>query len=671
METALICRRLALALVLVAMLAPGCEKSETEQKFSDYRGGGRGGQPWGGKTKEQFLKEQKAINETGAKAAADAKKAADERKKADAEKRAEAKRLEEEQKRAAVPAAPAPAPAPATRAPPPNAPASAAPPPLPVVPAAIADWKMNDYFAARLAGDPRLLPAVQRLAKDSVGDDSAVRIFAALLVPQASPAVGQAAPGNRPDAKNACTPLLEAAAAGLAMNQTPGARQILILLLSGLYAIDNDAAGAFAAVKALAEHPSDENDDLLLRVLTSAEQLRPAGRGTVTADALRAKAIALLGPAAGSGLRMKIARWLVQPETPPALRDPLVALLREKSPVNFEAQVCLEQSGVLPGEASALVEKGLAGYSSDAFELLAGLPTAAAGQHDAKWAGKVAGQLWSQEFAAGLTARLPRIESLRGTASLMLLASTLPNDTVRAALYQTLGKHWEDGPAALGANGAEVHAWCEPGFPVLVKLFYRRSFPTPDSGEVQFVRTRPLARERMLAISRYSAWMKAGQAIANRLAALPSRPGAAVHGATSSSDLPVKIDAPQDVLTEYHLDWQSAMRDTLLGLRLDPLSVHYVRIEEKARPSKIVAHYKRELKLGDRVKFPDRAKETEAHESAARIWFDNLSVGSTPDRVRSLDIVIRPANPDLPMMHDQERKMIVEILSIEINDPSR
>ncbi len=71
------------------------------------------------------------------------------------------------------------------------------------------------------------------------------------------------------------------------------------------------------------------------------------------------------------------------------------------------------------------------------------------------------------------------------------------------------------------------------------------------------------------------------------------------------------------------------------------------------------------------MKFPEKGKETEVHESAAKIWFDRLSVGSTPDRVRSLDIVIRAANPDLPMMHDQERKMIVEILAVEINDPSR
>jgi hypothetical protein len=165
--------------------------------------------------------------------------------------------------------------------------------------------------------------------------------------------------------------------------------------------------------------------------------------------------------------------------------------------------------------------------------------------------------------------------------------------------------------------------------------------------------------------------MQTAQAIANRFTALPTRSGPAVHGAASSSELPVTLDAPQDVMMEYHLDWPSAMRDTLLGLRLDPLSVHYVKIEERARPSKVAAHYKRQLNLGDRVKFPEKGKETEVHDSAARIWFDRLSVGSTPDRVRSLDIVVRPANPDLPMMHDQERTMIVEILSIEINDPSR
>ena len=665
-------RRLLLALLLLAMVAPGCDKPEGEQKFSDYRGSGKGNEPWGGKTKEQFLKDQKAANETSAKAAAKAQKEADERKKAELEKKAEAKRIADEQKRATAAATPAPAAhgraaAAAAVAAAPGEPTSASPALLPTVPAEIVDWKTDDYFAARLAGNPRLLTAVERLAKDSVGDDSVVRIFAALLVPQ----VPLAGAHSAPEAKGHAAPLVEAAINGLAMNQTAGARQILTLLLSGLYPTDDDAASTFAVLRALAERPSDENDDLLVRVLTSAEQLRPAGRGTVTADALRAKAITLLGPAASSGLRMKVARWLVQPETTPALRNPLISLLQEKSPQNFEAQVCLDQSRVLSGEAGGAVEKSLASYGSDAFGLLTGLPTTGAASQEPKWAGKVAGQLWSQEFVAGLTARLPRVESLREAASLMLLASTLPNDTVRAALYQTLTKHWEDGPAALGAAGLEAHAWCEPGFAVLVKICYRRNFPTPETNDVQFVRTRALSRERLLAASRYAAWMQAGQAIANRLAALPSKPGPVVHGTASSSELPVTLDSPQDVIAEYQLDWPSAMRDTLLGLRLDPLSVHYVKIEEKARPSKVLTHYKQQLKLGDRVKFREMGRETEVHESAARIWFDHLSVGSTPDRVRSLDIVIRPANPDLPMMHDQERKMIVEILAIEINDPLR
>ncbi len=658
--------RLVAATMLLLPIAAGCGEKE---------GGGAS-------VKDRFAGQAEAEKKLAKRDAALAQE--------EAEKKAAAKSADDEATEAARKPPPPPNQAPAAK--PKEGPAAAEPVKsgseiaLAAVPPAIADWKEKDYFAARLAHDPRLLPALQRLAKNSVGDDSAVRIFAALLVPQATAAVPQAAPGHGADATNRSAPLLEAAVAGLAMNQTPGARQVLIPLLSGLYPTDDDAAGTFAVLKALAEHPSEENDDLLLRVLTSAEQLRPAGRGTVTAEALQAKAIALLGPA-GSGLRMKIARLLVQPETPPALRNPLVSLLREKSPLNFEAQVCLDQNGVLPGEASGPVEKGLAGYSSDAFALLTGLSGVAAAEQDGKWTSKVAGQLWSQEFVASLTARLPRVESLREAAPLMLLASTLPNDTVRSALYRTLTKHWEDGPAALGAAGVEAHAWCEPGFPVLVKLVYRRSFPDRNTNEVQFIRVRQLAGERALALSRYTAWMQAGRVIANRFATLPSRPGPAVHGTASSSELPVKIDAPQDVIAEYHLDWPSAMRDTLLGLRLDPLSVHYVRIEEKAQPSKVVAHYRRELKLGERVKVPERGKTasqsslgaevserskgTEVHESAARVWFDHLSVGSTPDRARSLDIVIRPANPDAPMMRDQERKMIVEILAIEINDPTR
>ncbi len=106
MVTALMNRWLAFAVVLAAMIASGCGETETEQKFSDYRGGGKGAEPWGGKTKEQFLKDLKTSQQADAKATAVSKKTADERKKIDAEARAEAKRLADEQKRAAAASAP-------------------------------------------------------------------------------------------------------------------------------------------------------------------------------------------------------------------------------------------------------------------------------------------------------------------------------------------------------------------------------------------------------------------------------------------------------------------------------------------------------------------------------------------------------------------------------------
>ena len=125
---------------------------------------------------------------------------------------------------------------------------------------------------------------------------------------------------------------------------------------------------------------------------------------------------------------------------------------------------------------------------------------------------------------------------------------------------------------------------------------------------------------------------------------------------SSRSSLPLQVDAPGDVVAEHHLDWASAMRDTLLGIHLDPLSVQYVKIEERARPSKIVLFYRRQLNFGDQLIGTNGPKGFEMRRDGQTVWFDGVTVGTTPDRARSLDVVIRPANPDLPAMHDEERQ---------------
>ncbi len=539
------------------------------------------------------------------------------------------------------------------------------------LPPAIADWKEKDYFTARLFRDPRLVPAVERLAKDSVGDETAVRVFSGLLVPQgtADP------PKGKPGANSTVSPLMQAAARALAMNQTPAARQMLTLLLSGLYATDDDQAGAFAALQGLIEHPPPENDDLLLRVLVSPEQLRPSGRGQVTAAALRDQAISLLAAGGNNAFRAKLAAHLARQETPADLRAKLLPLLRDPSPANFDAQAVLYRGSGLPADFLAQAENAFAASSSDALDLLAGTPRAAALKFDSASALRTSAQLWSEDFLSSLTQRLKQVETFRDGSPTLLLASTVPNDMVRAVLYESLERNWEDGPADLAKAGLGSRVLSEPGFGVLVKLLYRRELSGTDNvAQGQPARVRLLVGQHVMAAQRYLGWM---QSVQQQWTARFAPKGAATIGSrtrgngSSRSSLPLQVDAPGDVVAEHYLDWASAMRDTLLGIHLDPLSVQYVKIEERARPSKIVLFYRRQLNFGDQLIGTNGPKGFEMRRDGQTVWFDGVTVGTTPDRARSLDVVIRPANPDLPAMHDEERRMIVEILAVEINDPAR
>jgi hypothetical protein len=457
------------------------------------------------------------------------------------------------------------------------------------------------------------------------------------------------------------------------MNQTPAARQILTLLLSGLYATEDDRTSAMTVIEGLAQHPSPENDELLFRVLVTPEQLRPAGRGEVTAAELRDKAIAVLAAGGDSAFRVKLAAYLAKEGVTNESRAKLLPLLRDSSPANLEAQAVLYRGGHAPADFLAQAEKGFAVSSSDALDLLASTPRARSLKVDAAWAPRAAAQIWSREFLASLIQRLRQAETFRGGSPPVLLASTTPNDVVRAALYESLRRNWEEGPSGLLAAGLGTRVLSEPGFAVLVKLLYRREASGLNGlSEGQPAKARTLMAKRVLAAKRYADWIRPlEKQLTSRLSQGGAQGGAGDGDQRTDANLPVQIDSPRDVMVRYDLDWQPAMRDTLVGIPLDPLAVHYVKIEERAHPSRVVLFYRRQLRFGDQLKTNNGPKGFEVHQSAQEIWFDGATIGSTPDRARSLDVIIRPANPDLPAMHDEERKMIVEILAIEINDPAR
>jgi hypothetical protein len=78
----------------------------------------------------------------------------------------------------------------------------------------------------------------------------------------------------------------------------------------------------------------------------------------------------------------------------------------------------------------------------------------------------------------------------------------------------------------------------------------------------------------------------------------------------------------------------------------------------------VLAYYRRQLpRRGEHRSVSLRLSDQGA-------WLDVLEPGSAAGRKRSTDILIHRPDPDLHARADEEEKLIIEILSIEIHDPA-
>jgi hypothetical protein len=107
---------------------------------------------------------------------------------------------------------------------------------------------------------------------------------------------------------------------------------------------------------------------------------------------------------------------------------------------------------------------------------------------------RVGRQLWSDEFVAMSLARLEAVPSLRNGAPEILLAGTIPVDSVRAQLYEVLKKNHAEGPKALEAAGLGGAVITDPGLLAVIKALPRKDLEPEKVTAMQ--RYRREARER-------------------------------------------------------------------------------------------------------------------------------------------------------------------------------
>lgn|GEM_PF-738499 len=289
---------------------------------------------------------------------------------------------------------------------------------------------------------------------------------------------------------------------------------------------------------------------------------------------------------------------------------------------------------------------------------------------------RVAQQLWGAQFTTSLVAEFDQIDSLQQDAPRILLASTIPTDAVRAKLYQTLRHYHSDGPQALEDAGLGTAVFSDPGFLVVLKAMPRKDFTTKETptrifrsrrrpqgnqpgyqggpeGASGYGRGQPPAggygsgqpysgqgpgqpKSKELDKPEY-AWMAASEDLVRSMcdqfhvAGKPRR-GIGSTPVDLSEGRPVEIPTGSEVivLSEYHFEWPKSLADPgkLTGVPLDAMVVHYVRIQGRSTPAKLLSYFKR--KLGGPAEHP----------ADVGYWLESVRSVEDTDHKRSIDVLI-------------------------------
>ena len=618
--------------------------------------------------------------------------------------------------------APAPAPRPATTALAPPVPKPAAPPPKPARPANFADWGKEHYLHARAEGDPRLPDAVAWFAKRYRGDPAGAAFLASML--SAADAGGadrslSAAKGKR---------LTEALVAALAINGSEVARATLRAVVQGKWPTCDDRAAADAALRALAASGEPQDESLLLAALTAPAGLRPSpasdpagwGPGPATdagrdaaplgPEELQTSAAAGVRSAGSESLRLRLAKYLVQPHTPPALRARLVTCLEDARLENLPAQTVLYGSEEVDPAVRGRLEQRFAAASGEALGRMLGLPASqtappAAGPPAAAgttaplrpgWvsfetpAANVAAAapppllldpveavrfLWSDALAEILDRRLSLADSLGQAQGTLALCASVPTPAARSALYRMLSKHWYEGPGE--ANAA---AWpapvCDPALLLVLKALPRKGL-SPRSSEhhaakhgakpVPAVKAKATAEANIKHARELAeqGWIDRSEGLARtwcarlRRAALAERSGdPAASASAAGAQIPLPLHPRARPLLVQHCDWPGRLAEKMPAAARDPLDVYYIRIEERSRPGRILAYYRQQW------------ESCAERPTQGGTWLDYCGSGAQAERKRSIDVLVTRAAPAAPALADEELDLVVEILWIEAKDPA-
>lgn len=319
--------------------------------------------------------------------------------------------------------------------------------------------------------------------------------------------------------------------------------------------------------------------------------------------------------------------------------------------------------------APETAKPGAAGRPKGLLGLLGGIQTVS-GEDQAL---NMVRQLWGSSFVQSVESalELPSDEPLSSVADQVVLASTIPLDSVRAKVCQLLHERAEDGPGDLESAGLVGRYFTDPGLLVVLKTLPRKDPPDPTKlmprrpspyrrgpggpgqpgygGPSGGPGAQPGARgpggpempggppgapgqkpDKTSPEQAAYEWMATCESLARAMCAnFYAAAKAGKSRSSSTEESPFPLTPAMRPVAEYHFAWPEDLpQRKLSGVTLDPMKVHYVRLERLAVPNKVLDYFKRQ--------FPRPVE----HVSATGFWLEGSRVDAETGRKVSWDLLI-------------------------------
>mgnify|MGYP000869657059 CR=1 FL=1 len=577
------------------------------------------------------------------------------------------------------------------------APEQDAPSPVPQPPGDLTQWQERDYFIAKLLEKPELLEAVARSAVDKRDDEQIVQILTRLLQPEVYAGLKELVFGGEQeethtsrrrrvsstqrgrDNRDYLHKLIEAVVDALAQNTTATASRSLAQLIVGKLETEDNRAASTAALESLAAHPTESHEEMLFRLVVEAERLVDAAEPEIPADVLSRQALALLAEGSSSAVRVRAAEYLAQNNPPPEIRTGLERLLAELTPENLEAHAILYMGAGDPKPTRQVLAGHFAASSSAALEHLLGIKVRAdAEQLDRSR--QTARLLWSNSFTLVVEGRLNRLDSWSDEPALLTLALSLPTDTMRAAVARRLDVQWSRGPGLDHSQLLGGSTVVEPGILVLLRKHFSERGDSWKPSSLVGLRTMrpavgrsardldPVAARQQQEQQLQHAWVRLTGDLAADWCARCRRAahdrdaaeralGRRIDWSEALVGLPMQPHTSEGVTATHTVLWPGGLPAGASGAAEDPLAIHYVRIEERTRPARLLACYGRAL--------PDHQRR----DIENGVCFEGMHGEVSAGVLRSIDVRITRAGTEIRRLPDEEQDLVVEIIAVTIRDP--